>query len=141
MRLVHSQSIIKHAIEIMDYTNTVETLEGFWMSLSWCFEHGVGAWAILYRLVKVSTTRNCSWYSISCLVHSQSFIKHAIKMVYTSTLETVEDFWMSLSWCSEHQVGARAIHYPLIKVCSTGNSSWWSRGCLVHSQSIIKHAV
>ena len=43
MRLVHSQSIIKHAIEIMDYTSTVETLEGFLMSLSLCFEHQVGA--------------------------------------------------------------------------------------------------
>ena len=47
MRLVHSQSIIMHAIEIMDYTSTVETLEDFWMTLSWCFEHQVKAWAIL----------------------------------------------------------------------------------------------
>ena len=83
--------------------------------------HRVGAFAILYPLVKVSTTGNCSWYLIRCLVHSQSIIKHAIKMEYTSTLETLEDFWMSLSWCSEHQVGAWAILYPLVKVYSTEN--------------------
>ena len=35
----------------MDYTSTLETLEDFWMRLSWCFEHQVGAWAILYPLV------------------------------------------------------------------------------------------
>ena len=34
MRLVHSQSIIKHAIKIMNYTSTVQTFEGFWISLS-----------------------------------------------------------------------------------------------------------
>ena len=61
MRLVHSQSIIKHAIEIIDYTSTVDILEGLWMILSWCFEHQVGALAILYPLVKVSSPGNCSW--------------------------------------------------------------------------------
>ena len=59
-----------------------------------------------------------------CLVHSQSIIKQAIKMDYTNTLETLEDFWMSLSWCSEHEVGAWAILYPLVKVSSPGNCAW-----------------
>ena len=77
MRLVHSQSIIKHAIE-MDYTSTLETLEGLWMTLSWCFAHRVKAWAILYPFVKVSSPGNCSWWSTMRLVHSQSIIKHTI---------------------------------------------------------------
>ena len=38
----------------MDYTSTLETLESFWMALSRCSEHRVGAWAILYPLVNVS---------------------------------------------------------------------------------------
>ena len=48
-------------------------------------------------------------------VHSQ-IVKHAIKMDYKSTLETLENFWMILSWRSELQIGARAILYPLVKV-------------------------
>ena len=39
-------------------------------------------------------------------------------MDYTSTLETLEDLWMTLSWCSKHQVAASAILYPLFKVSS-----------------------
>ena len=103
MRVVHSQSIIKHAIKMV-YTSTLETLEDIWMSLSRCSEHQVGARAILYPLVKVSTTRNCSWYSIRCLVHSQSIIKHAIKMEYTSNLETLEGFSNALSRCSVNRI-------------------------------------
>ena len=56
-------------------------------------------------------------------VHSQ-IVKHAIKMDYTSTLETLEDFWMTLSWRSKLQIGARAILYPLVKVSIPGNCSW-----------------
>ena len=59
-----------------------------------------------------------------CLVHSQSIIKHARKMNYTSTLETLEDFWMTLSRWSEDRVGAWAIFYILVKVSSPGNCSW-----------------
>ena len=62
----------------MDYTSTLETLEGFWMTLSWCFEHQVKAWAILYLLVKVSNPGNPSWWSKMRLVNSQSIINHAI---------------------------------------------------------------
>ena len=69
-------------------------------------------------------------------VHSQ-IVKHAIKMDYPSTLETLEDFWMILCWRSELQIGARAILYPLVKVSIPGNSSMLSTKCLVHSQSII----
>ena len=76
----------------MHYTSILETLESFWNPLSMCSAHRVGALAILYPLVKVSSTGNCSWYSIRGLVHSQSIIKHAIEMEYTSTLETLEDF-------------------------------------------------
>ena len=40
-RLVHCQSIIKHAIS-MDYTSTLDTFESFWMALSRCSEQRVG---------------------------------------------------------------------------------------------------
>ena len=60
MRLVHSQSIIKHSV-YMDYTSTLETLESFWTALSRCSEHRVGVWAIVYPLVTVSSPGNCSW--------------------------------------------------------------------------------
>ena len=110
MRLVHSQSIIKHAIYI-DYMSILETLEDFWMTLSLCSKHQVGAWAILYPLVKV-------------VVHSDSIIKYALKINYTSTLETFESFWMPSSRCSEHRVGAWVILYPLVNVSSPGNYSW-----------------
>ena len=136
----------------MHYTSTLENLECLWNPLSMCSTHRVGAFAILYPLVKVSTTENCSCkhaFRIHglhgtqqvALVHSQSIIKDAIKMDYTSTLETLEDFSMSLSWCSEHQVGAWAILYPLVKVNSPGNSSLWSTRCIVRSLSIITHAI
>ena len=59
MHFVHSQ-IVNHAIKL-DYTSTLETLESFWIALSRCFEHQVGAWAILYPLVKVSSPWNYSW--------------------------------------------------------------------------------
>ena len=55
MRLVHSQSVIEHAIK-MNCTSTVETLEKFWNPLSKCSEHQVGTLPILYSLVKVSST-------------------------------------------------------------------------------------
>ena len=55
--------------------------------------------------------------------HSQ-IVKHAIKMDYTSTLETLEDFWMTLCWCAELEIGARAILYPLVMVSNPGNCSW-----------------
>ena len=48
------------------------------------------------------------------LVHSQSVIKHAIKINCMSTVETLESFWNSLSMCSEHQLGTLAILYPLV---------------------------
>ena len=44
----------------MDYTSTLETLESFWMALSRCSVHQVGAWAILYPFVMVSSTGSCS---------------------------------------------------------------------------------
>ena len=108
----------------MHYTSTLDTVESFWNPLSMSSAHEVGALAILYPFVKVGNPGNCSLYSIRCLVHSQSIIKHAIKMDYTSALETLENFWMTLSWCSEHQVGAWVILYPLVKVSSRGNYSW-----------------
>ena len=37
-------------------------------------------------------------------------------MDYTSTLETLEDLWLTLSWYSEHQVGNWAILYVLVKL-------------------------
>ena len=37
----------------MDYTITLETLESFWMAFSRCFEHRVGAWAILYPWLRL----------------------------------------------------------------------------------------
>ena len=62
----------------MDYTSTLETLEIFWMALSICSAHRVGALVILYPLVKVSITGNCSWESIMNILHSQSIIKSAM---------------------------------------------------------------
>ena len=122
-RFVHSQWIIKHDIR-MDYTSTLEALECFWMAFSRCSEHQIRACAILYPFVKVSDPRNCSLLSTRFLVHSQSFIKHAILMDYTSTLEIFESFWNALSRCSECLVGALAILYPLVNLSSPGNSSW-----------------
>ena len=37
----------------MEYTSTLETLEGFLNALGWCCEHRVEAQTILYALVKV----------------------------------------------------------------------------------------
>ena len=37
----------------MEYTSTLETLEGFSSALAWHYKHEVGAWAILYPLAKV----------------------------------------------------------------------------------------
>ena len=108
----------------MHYTSTLQTLENFCNPLSMSSAQKVGALAILYPLVKVSNAWNCSLYTKRCLVHSQSIVKHAIKMDYTSALETLKVFWMTLSWCSEHQDGAWAIFYPLVKVSSPGNYSW-----------------
>ena len=31
-------------------------------------------------------------------------VKHAIKMDYTSTLETLEDFWVTLCSCTELEI-------------------------------------
>ena len=56
-------------------------------------------------------------------VNSQ-IVKHAIEMDYTSTLENIEDFWMTLSRFSEHHVGVWAILYSLVKVSSPGTYSW-----------------
>ena len=55
------------------------------------------------------------------LVDSQSIIKHAKKMDYRSTLDILEDLWMTLSWCSEHQVETWAFLYALVKVSNLGN--------------------
>ena len=88
----------------MDYTSTLETLEGFWMTLSRCSKHLVRDWAILYSLVKVRNPWNCSLYSTRCLVYSHSINKHAIKVDYTSTLETLESFLNPLSMSSAHRV-------------------------------------
>ena len=108
----------------MHYTSTLETLESFWNPISMSSAYEVGALAILYPLVEVKNPGNCSLYSTRCLVHSQSIIKHPIKMDYTSTLETLEDFWMTLSCCSEHQVGGWAILYLLVKLSSRRNCLW-----------------
>ena len=37
----------------MEYISTPEMVEGFWNALARCSEHQVGAWTILYTLVKV----------------------------------------------------------------------------------------
>ena len=37
----------------MDYKSTLEGLEGFWNASAGCSEYQVGAWTILYPLVKV----------------------------------------------------------------------------------------
>ena len=37
----------------MEYTSTLETLEGFSSALARHWKHQVGAWAILYPLTKV----------------------------------------------------------------------------------------
>ena len=108
----------------MHYTSTLETLESFWNPLSMSFAHEVGTLANLYPVVKVSKPGNSSLYSTRFLVHSESIIKHAIKIDYTSTLETLEDLWLTLSWYCEHQVGGWAILYLLVKVSSPGNCSW-----------------
>ena len=41
-----------HAIW-MEYISTPEAIEGFWNAFAGCSEHQVGAWNILYTLVKV----------------------------------------------------------------------------------------
>ena len=125
----------------MEYTSNLETLEGFSKALAWRSANRIWAWTILYPLVTVSSTGNCSWLSTRRLVHSQWIVKHAIKRDYTSTLETLGYFCMTLSWCSEHQVGTWAILYPLLKVSSPGNCSSYSTMHHVHSQSIIKSAI
>ena len=51
-------------------------------------------------------------------------------MEYTSTLETIEDFWMSLSRCSEHQVGAWAILYTLVRLVVLGIAHCGQEGAL-----------
>ena len=43
---------MKQAIE-MDEKSTLQGLEGFWNASDGCSEYRVGAWAILYPLVKV----------------------------------------------------------------------------------------
>ena len=45
-------------------------------------------------------------------------------MDYTSTLETLEELWLTLSWYSDHEVEGWAILYLLVKVNSAGNCSW-----------------
>ena len=62
-------------------------------------------------------------------------------MDYTSTLETLESFWMAFSRCYEHRVGAWTILYPLVEVSSPWNCSCKSTRRLVHSESIIKHSI
>ena len=54
------------------------------------------------------------------LVHSQSVIKHAIKMNCTCTVETLESFWNPLSMCFEHRLGTLAILYPLLRLVVLG---------------------
>ena len=43
---------MKHAMSF-DYKSTLEVLEVFWNASVGCSKHRVGAWAILYPLVKV----------------------------------------------------------------------------------------
>ena len=52
MHIVHCQSIIKSALYI-DYTSTLETFECLSNALARHCAHHVGAWEILYALVKV----------------------------------------------------------------------------------------
>ena len=51
-----------------------------------------------------------------CLVHSQSIIKHAIKMDYTSALETLEGLSNAFAGHCVHYAGALEILYLLVKV-------------------------
>ena len=37
----------------MEYTSTLDTLEGFWRALARHYKHEVGGWAILFPLAKV----------------------------------------------------------------------------------------
>ena len=73
-------------------------------------------------------------------VHSQ-IVKLAIQMDFSTTLVTLEDFRMTLSWRSELQIGAQAILYPFVKVSIPWNCSWKSTRRLVHSESILKHSI
>ena len=75
----------------MHYRSTLETLESFWNPLSKCSAYtDVGALAILYRFVKVSSTVEKLLMVVNNIPCSLSVIfKHAIKMDYTSTLETL----------------------------------------------------
>ena len=52
MHIVHSQSIIKSAMQI-DYTSTLETLEGLPNALARHCACHVGAWEILHAFIKV----------------------------------------------------------------------------------------
>ena len=58
----------------MDYTSTLETLEGFSNALARHCAHQVGDWAILYPLVKVrfpGIAHGCkqrSWFALVCFL-------------------------------------------------------------------------
>ena len=51
-------------------------------------------------------------------------------MDYTSTLETLESFWIAISRFSAHQIRAFVILYPLVKVSSTGIPHGSQQGAL-----------
>ena len=51
-------------------------------------------------------------------------------MDYMSTLETLESFWMALSSCSEHQIGASTFLYPLFEVSKPGIAHGSQQGAL-----------
>ena len=58
--------------------STPETVEGFSNALTGCTKHQVGAWAILYTLVKVRGSCELLMVVKGHLVHSRSILKHAI---------------------------------------------------------------
>ena len=104
--------------------SALETLEGLSNVFARvpCTKSELGQSSIPWLMLVMLGIAHCSQQGR--LVHCQSIIKHSIKMDYTSTLETIEDFWMTLSWCSKHQVSAWAILYPLVKVSNAGNCRW-----------------
>ena len=51
-------------------------------------------------------------------------------MHYTSALETLESFWLALSRCSEHRVGAWAIFSPLLRLVVLGITHGSQEGAL-----------
>ena len=61
----------------MDYTSTLEILEGLSKALARHFANHVGAWKILHALVKVRAPQKLLMVVNKCLVHSALILKLA----------------------------------------------------------------